>query len=1267
MKSNRSKKLGLGLSVALFGIVGCIGLAGTRPTSEVKAEGAAKKFFADFSTLADAVAEGRKLNVEIAREGNILLKNKDNMLPFASSVKKVTVFGQRSRNEQRGGSGSGSSSYTDPKDIYDSLEAAGYQTNHLVRDIYDGYVAGLGSDKTPEAPLSVLTTAEGSYDIFGDAAFIVVSRTGSEFTDNKVSGVSGHSDATDHVLMLQDGEKELINYVAERFSKVVLVVNSPAAMELAEVQDDPRIGGILWVGLTADVGMMAVGEIMNGTVNPSGKTVDVWAANFKKDPTWQNFGSNSQVAESTLAPDGKTSIPAHGVIAPDGNQAKSKYQKETTLDYEEGIYMGYRWYETAAAEGVLTDPKIGYEAEKGTLPEGVTDQYYNRSTGVVYPFGFGLSYTTFSWEMTQNTITNWTKDSVVEVSVKITNTGSRAGKEVVQIYSSPEYHDGGIEKAAANLVDFQKTKLLAPGESQTLTFKLTVQQLASFDYNDANANSHQGYELEAGSLKITARSDSHTVKATANYTVDNTVKITNDEKTGGEIKAVFSQDDKWNTNRRASIMKDGTSGLVYTSRHDLAGTFPKAPEVKDREFTQEFCDELYGQELDYAYEDKETDPWYKDASWGVGKTQATADQVAARENGKTAIQLKDMTGVAYEDASWETFMNQLSYAEIKQVVSNGSFSTQAINSVGKAATIDNDGPAQLKASGTALGSGQPWLCEVNIASTWNVEIARKQGLYVGNESLLAGINGWYGPAMNTHRNPLAGRNFEYYSQDGVHGGKIAAAVIGGAQSKGVHVYAKHFFMNDQEQDRYGICTWANEQAIREIYLKQFELPVKEANLNGTMAAFNRIGGADAGNYMAYEIMRNEFGFRGASNTDMYGTSYFQSGTADSLLRAGVYPLGSWKDEGRTIDGDWSEAENCVMVSANAEEHAAKTLSTKSYTQWWAVRETAKQIFYVHCNNNGMQNGYTDALPAATVTGKVGTALTASLVDATSIGAVSAGSCTLISGSLPAGVALSSTGKLSGTPSQIGTFSGKVRVALDGWVSKTVDLEVTIAGSGVMTLGEIPEIKVGDNVELTVGKAGTTNPGTNISVIEGELPEGLSISNGVISGKATKAGTYTFTLYAQAGSGWRVSRYYDQFTITVAEGDPVEEPEEGKTIVSVTPTDDGYIITFSDGTSIEVKNGKDGKDGVDGKDGADGQPGAPGADGKDGKDGTNGKDGVDGQPGAPGADGKDGKDGKDGVDGKDGAGCGGSIIASSSMIAALAGIGIAIATKKKKED
>lgn len=631
-----------------------------------------------------------------------------------------------------------------------------------------------------------------------------------------------------------------------KFDNVIVVINCAQPIELGFL-DDPshyayneNIKGALWIGNPGYTGINALGRVLNGSVSPSGRLVDTYARDFKNDPTWNNFGNN---------------LPYMG----------NRYYKESnkffnyySVEYEEGIYVGYRYYETRGASGV-----IGGEGE----------EWYKQN--VVYPLGYGKSNTKFKWQLVQEPVlTGLTKDPVLEFKVRVTNTGAVTGKDVVQLYYTAPYTPGGIEKAYRVLGDFAKTESIPKGESRDVTLKIKVSDMASYDYNDANKNNFKGYEVESGDYVFTIANNAHgaddgchtdaVITRTGNVADD--ILISSDTATGAEISNCFDG-------------VDGQLGAIL-SRSNWTETWPQVPTVESRTVTQDFISSL-----DYELNDTSDQPWY------------TENMPVTSSGGK--LQLYQMIGKAYNDPMWEDLLNQISVNEMVNLVGIANYQTQPISSVGKLKTTDPDGPG-----GYTLFMGDPtvyqtcaYAGECVLAATWNTELAYEIGKMVGNEGIIGDekgkgtgrpYSGWYAPAANIHRSQFGGRNREYYSEDGLLSGKMAANVCAGAKSKGVYTYMKHFALNDQEtnRDSGGLLTWTTEQAMREIYFRPFEIAVKEGGTNAIMSSFNRIGTTwSGGNYnLLTSVLRKEWGFTGMVITDYNLYSNYMG--ADRMIRAG---------------------------------------------------------------------------------------------------------------------------------------------------------------------------------------------------------------------------------------------------------------------------------------------------------------------------------------------------------------------------------------------
>ena len=863
----------------------------------------------------DALKEANNLNEKIAEEGNILLKNAEiaagvPALPLAAGA-KVSVFGKNSANIVYGGSGSSERSTEDTVDLYKGLANAGFDVNPTLKSFYASGSSGKGRGTSPqmgsmvsgfatgETPQSLYTDdVKNSYTSYKDAAIIVISRIGGEgydlprtmkkSFDENAAAVTG-ANADDHYLQLDKNEKALISSVCngKTFDKVIVVVNCSTPMELGFIEDGSlgKIDAALWIGNPGGSGLNALGKILNGEVNPSGRTVDLYARDFKADPTWQNFGNN---------------LTANGHEYTVGGAGQGYYY----VEYEEGIYIGYRYYET----------------------RGYTDgeEWYNEN--VVYPFGYGLSYTTFDWEIESAAPANYatlTADGTVTVKVKVTNTGKRAGRDVVQLYYSAPYWTDEIEKPYVVLGDFAKTGEIPAGGSETVTLTLKVRDMASYDYNDANHNGIYGYELDIGGYSLFLGRNSHDAWAGANadelglYYVSAAHSYETDAATGNKVENLF----------------DDVSGHIgtYLSRNAWDYTMPKMTTAEEREVEKEFIDSLAWQQND---EDR---PYYTEKTYEQGKASDLKlyDFIKQTDGGYF---------VDFKDERWDELLSVLTVEEMAAFIGQANYKTIALPSIDMPATTEGDGPP-----GFTTFMGDPaiygtcfYASECVIAATFNKALARDMGTMIGTESIFGNVRGdgstypgWYAPAVNTHRSPFGGRNWEYYSEDGYLSGKMAANVIGGATAKGVACFVKHFALNDQEtaRDLNGVLTWANEQTIREIYLKPFEYAVKEGGSIAVMSSFNRIGKTWAGGdyRLCTEILRNEWGFKGTVITDYNLCDHMP---ADQMIRAG---------------GDLNLTQNKKPTTANA-----------SPTQIALLRQATKNILYTFANTNAM-NGHGDGV------------------------------------------------------------------------------------------------------------------------------------------------------------------------------------------------------------------------------------------------------------------------------------------------------------------
>lgn len=1161
-----------------------------------------KVYESQYDSLEDTIQAGKDLNLEIAAEGFILLKNKDGALPLAKDERKVTVLGAQADSLAYGGGGSGgqgtpglNSKVAGKKtDIFDGLEAAGITANPRIRDRYlsvnpvampsepssfstnyresghymekvttGGEVEFAGNSYKSIANGS-LAGADGNLYMYDDAAIVVISRSGAEGADNPSHNVAGHTDVNEHYLELDDAEKELMAYAKKHFEKIVVIINSPSVMELGCLEYDDSIGAILWIGQPGWNGTMVIGDILTGKINPSGRTVDFYMTDFTSDPVWYN---STDYTQALYAQTGEYRDDDLGVtIAPhtipmgkvDGSEATNNQEM---IDYAEGIYVGYRYYETVAAD-------LG---DKG-------EEWYQNN--VLYPYGHGLSYTSFSQKITEIKGDLKNANGKVTVSVEVKNTGSVAGKEVVQLYSTPPYTKGGIEKAAVNLVGFTKTSKLAPGASETVEIEIAVKDLASFDYNDKNKNDFSGYELEKGDYVLSIRKNSHVAYDSKTLTCD-TALTWDEDGNPATPNNIYSQptDSKWGQYNTLSHAWT-TSGTDHYLTRDKLVVDGEVSDLKQLSWMllndgedNEFKDSAFAvlnrrydndvtRDLDDAKTfDKETD--YENL-WVVKEVPANWTQ----GSGSYDIKYRDMLGVALGDAKWDTFLNQLTWKELVDSISSGSFSNPAVANVEKDSITDNDGPGQLKGRNNR-GNGWAWACAVVVASTWNTELCYEQGRIIGNESMWIGTSGWYGPGLDTHRSPLAGRNFEYYSQDGIQGGLIASSIIRGATDMGCHVYMKHAFLNDQETNRLDMATFVTEQAIREIYAKPFELSVRKGNANGMMASFNLIGiESSLGYATVIQMYKNEWGFDGFSVTDMWGgsTSYARASgwTGYAMARSFTQPLGRNTTGAYALQGTWDAA-------ARGGKGTVKVGDAESLTQWYWVRETAKHMFYTTVNSNGAKNGfYSGGFANTTINLTLGKAADEDILTESAKAAFGASGYELTAtAALPAGLRIQD-GKITGTPTAL-VSGARISVTVVGkyglgWITGTTNVTLNVAAptgadekvtidNKTMTLGTAYTGQASQTaVALTAdnyvagGQANAANNGKYVSLAFSAtgLPAGLKMANdGTISGTPTETGTFNITVRARLGKvnmvqGWwgpqyKIANedYYGGATITIA--------------------------------------------------------------------------------------------------------------------------------------
>ena len=782
-------------------------------------------------TLSDETnEEAAEVAEEIMEDGIVLLKN-ESLLPL-NETKKLNIFGWESINPAYGGAGSGGIN-----DLYDivslnqGLENAGFSINQELVDFYNNYGADnpemsiqKQSWTLPEPPVDTYSDELiKSAKEYSDVAVVVLSRKAGEGhndipMDVRKAAYDNNSDEYDdfpegeHYLQLSQTERDMVDMVCSNFDNVIVVYNGANQFELGFADEYPQIKSVVWCPGTGNVGFNALGKVFSGEVNPSGKTPDTFIYDMTTAPWWNNAEKTEYTNLADLAVEGMNAGTAQ-VYAP------------AFTNYVEGIYVGYKYYETAAQEGAIDYDKT-----------------------VQYPFGYGLSYTEFEQKMGELE----EKDGQISVDVEVTNTGDVAGKDVVEVYYEPPYTNGGIEKSSANLIEFAKTDLLQPGESQTVTVTFSIEDMASYDENNAKA-----YVLEKGDYAISINSDSHTVLDQKTYTADKDVVYKGENKR--------TSDDTAATN----VFEDAKGDVTYLSRADHFANYEEATAAPaSAELGEPYVSEYH-------------------LNSNFDKTTYLNDEdVMPTTGADNGLTLADMRDADYDDPRWEKLLDQLTVDEMANMIAMAGYQTAAMDSVGKVATLDFDGPAAINNNFTGVGSiGFP--IEVVVASTWNKELAQAWGECMGKISQEMGAEGWYAPGMNTHRTAFGARNYEYFSEDGVLAGNMGAKAVEGARKYGVYSYIKHFAL--YEGNAKMVSVWSNEQAIREIYLKPFEISVKQGGANAVMVSWSFLGDKWTGesSNLMNTVLRDEWGFRGMALTDFFRNNGHGFMNADAALANGV--------------------------------------------------------------------------------------------------------------------------------------------------------------------------------------------------------------------------------------------------------------------------------------------------------------------------------------------------------------------------------------------
>ena len=868
--------------VALVGIVVAVSMMLSGPLATLLNNATLTKY-----TLSDAtVSKANELAKEVQSEAITMLKNDDSNLPLSN--KKVNVFGWGSTNPVYGGTGSGSmSDQYDTVSLLDGMKEAGLETNADLSKLYTDYradrpvVAMWSQDWTlPEVPAdqysdSLISDAKS----FSDEAVVVITRVGGEGADlptnMKAETITYKNNSKDyddfqdgeHFLQLSKTERDMIDLVTKNFDKVTLVYNGANAFQFDFLSNYPQIKSVLWCPPAGQTGFSALGDVLAGETNPSGKTSDTFVKNLTKTPVFNNTDGAAAASSSSVGADG-------AFVYDNVDDLAAKYtgftgQENTVLpsfvNYVEGIYVGYKFYETAADEGLI-----------------------NYDDTVIYPFGYGLSYTSFEQKM--GDVSH--KDGKVTFDVTVTNTGDTAGKDVVEVYYNPPYTDGGIEKASKNLVAFEKTEKLDPGASETVKIEFDDDDMASYDNKGAKA-----WVLEKGDYTISIQSDSHHVIDSEKINVADTITYDSESNTHNDDQTVA-------TNQFDYAVGD----VTYLSRANHFANYAEATAAP----------------TNFSMSDEVKAAFTNNGNYDPTKYDDDSDEMPTT-GAKNDLRLADMYGKDYDDADWEKLLDQLTFDDMDNLIANGGDGTPAVSSVGKIQLTDADGPASLNNNFTGVGSiGFP--ASTAFACTWNKDLAKQFGEMIGDMAHDMHVAGWYAPAMNIHRGAFSGRTFEYFSEDSLLSGVMASNEIAGAKEKDVYSFMKHFALNDQETNRTNmVCTWADEQAIREIYLKPFEMSVKEGGAQAVMSSFNYIGYTYAGasNNLLNTVLRDEWGFKGFVLTDYFGGYGYQNG--DQEIRNG---------------------NDSMLATTKITNH----ITDKSATSVKAMRTAAHNILYTAANS-----------------------------------------------------------------------------------------------------------------------------------------------------------------------------------------------------------------------------------------------------------------------------------------------------------------------------
>jgi beta-glucosidase-like glycosyl hydrolase len=1054
-------------------------------------------------------------------------------------------------------------------------------------------------------------------------------------------------DGTDyykHPLELTDAAEELIAYVTNHYSRVIVLLTGSSPIEAGVLRDNEKINAILWTGSVGESGWQGcsyggwdeIAKLLNGDVNPSGRTVDLWAYDFTANPTWANDGNSgksftSAADEEAYQYENVSTTKAWRDESGEyrvrsGHTSNDTVNNYYTVEYEEDLYYGYRYYETMAAD--YAD--------------------YNYDNAVAFAFGYGLSYTTFDWEVVSVEDSDWGREQAdwqnggtITLKVKVTNTGDVAGKDVVEIYGHAPYLDGGIEKVEVSLIGFEKTSLLRPGQSETLTISVNIQDIASFDYTDANNNGSKTYELDAADgYELRVSASSHDVKATVKLAaLDKDIILAQDDYSGSTVETLFSNSNVYNLlgydpETGLNLVEEGKMTLMSraSSKGGLKGTMPtinlKADMTRSEKYFEMVdafadleADARYGENSYYqlaygktaANEAESELPWVKSsadipADWDQMENEE-AQAAAKAASGDSWLNFRDMKGVEMDDARWTTFMNELTWDDMVNLVSHGAYQTVAIDAIEKAAGRYMD--SALVVDQELGADGFNWGDCPHSAATWNKELMYRRGVISGNIGLLSeassrmstgvGLTGWYAPAADLHRSPFGGRTSEYFSEDGYLSGHIAGNIVAGMASRGILCTIKHVALNENETQRQSLFTYVSEQAAREIYFRAYQIVLQEYSCGAVMTSYNNIGELHSESNYAFmqQLLRDEWGWTGYQCTDAV-TPMSNFFSMDTMLRAGSNLLLSNVTEETGVMNNGTG--NCAVSGTYDKANRQVVLAdgSVSATQWYVVRNAAQQILYVEANSKQSANGYdiasyadkSGAMTQATQGAEYEyaidididgldaeyTVVDGKLPDGLSIktGAANQGGNQGFGGSQSSSSASSLTltcARVTGTPTTAGHYEFTIQCTANGWQKATASYSLDVAPA--LTLSDAADaLAVGQEfiTAIDFANAADFNAGVKYVVAEGSaLPEGLTLSeDGIIEGTPVVPGVSTVAITAIGTTSstnqmnQTTTSYTTEFVFNV-----VGDAGEAVTITSVVATDAGYTVYFSNGTSTTI--------------------------------------------------------------------------------------------------